>query len=164
MPTSEIIAFIFKLINFGALVGGFTYLFQRKLKEPLVTKIKEKKLFWKNLEINKQALIDRQHKLDLEISWQDEYGKTLLKKIAQWDNASAQEEAALVKKMEKNAQDVYEGSVRAQKSQKMQKALDALVPIVFGQARTTLKKKYLPQDSGQEYIAKILGSMHKGLS
>ncbi len=164
MSATEIIAFLFKLINFGALAGLFIYLFQRKVKDRIKTKIKEKEVFWQNLQTNKQALIDQQHKLRIEIACQKDYGNALLQKIVLWHKASSLQEQAFIEEAKINAQKVYERTRTFHEKKEERELLQQIVPLAIDEARKTLEDRFAQEKNAEKYMANIFRYLKKSSS
>lgn len=161
MSVPEVIAFLFKIINFSVLIGLVIYIFQRKVRGQIKTKIREKEVFWQNLQTNKQALIDQQHKLQMERAAQKDYGMELLKKIETWDAASKAHQQNLIEQMKHNAHKVYERSAKFYEKKQERQLIKKAVPIAFDQARETLIAQFAKEENIQKYMNNIFTFMKK---
>lgn len=163
MIASDLIVVAFKVINFAALIGLCLYFFQRKLKKKIKTKIEEKEVFWQNLQTNKKVLIDQQHKLSIEITWQQQYAQELLKKIGIWRSTSLEFEQALQNAMLVNAQQAYERTLAIKEHKQLLATLDQIVPKAMDDVHKELVHYFSELKNADRYVENVVVFMKKSI-
>lgn len=158
---NTIISIIFRLINFGALIGLAWYIFSKKMLENIRTKIKEKKMEIDNLKMNKQNLYVKQQVIRQEINNQNIYAQQIVTKLKRWRT-----QVALQQKYEEHAVQQYAITLqkRINKQQEiyhMRQEQKALIPLAIQEATVRIKKIYEKADMKEKYLNAIFHSMDK---
>jgi hypothetical protein len=161
MIAHDVIAFIFKVINFGALFGLGAYFFCKKFKKQIKAKIEEKEVFWHNLKTNKINLINQQNVLTTEISIQQQYAQELLKKIAQWKSVSLKNQELLSKDFQENADRAYKRALKVQDFRKQRELFEHVAPRVLKSSHEELDHYYGQDYHSEKYLGHIINFMEK---
>lgn len=161
MHTPDIVSIIFRLINFGALIGLGIYLFKRFALNDIRLQISKKQQKLADLSLQNQLLKEQAKSMDFTLAEQQSVSRGLLQKIDLWamlishqENAREQEkiarQQALTQKMQ--TQQAYIALRDTQKK--------ALVPAI-DKARIILASHYQAMPLGQSYIAQIIKKIEK---
>jgi hypothetical protein len=159
---NNLVTSLFKVINFIALIAALYYIFKTKMLARLLEQMKEKEIFWFNLDTNKNALMQQQEKLSLDIDQQTEYAQHVLGKVTQWHR-----QATARSEQEKQiAGNIRNSAILSQQDQQawysLQKNIAAIAPRVLSDLQDTLTTHYAKNDS-QIYIDRILQEMKKSM-
>ena len=84
MSTNEIIAIVFRYINFGVFIGLGVYLFKKKLLPIIIQERAKKRAVVQNLASENKDLLVRQRTVEQEISEQEIESKHLYDQIKIW--------------------------------------------------------------------------------
>ena len=82
--SSEIVSIVFRLLNFGVVVGIAAYFFKAKSLPDIKEKIAAKHAQLKDMEKENKSLLTRQQALEQEITQQELFGKSLYDQIKIW--------------------------------------------------------------------------------
>ncbi|MGE0207155.1 MAG: hypothetical protein AB7R69_04900 [Candidatus Babeliales bacterium] len=155
------IRFIFNALNTGAFFGLIYFVFIKKVKPGIKTKIQEEEIFWQNLHINKQALLDQQHKLDLEIDMQKLYGTGLLKKIEQWHHTVDEQQEQFNAQAQECAQKMYHHSLKIQEHRMQEEMMRVVIPQACAKTRKAMHTKFEDSKAVEHYFDKIFSCINK---
>ncbi|MEX0940130.1 MAG: hypothetical protein WDZ41_02125 [Candidatus Babeliales bacterium] len=158
---NNIIAIIFRLINFSIIVAGSVYLFQKYILSSIKERIKEKEIFWQNLRINKESLIDQKDRIITQIASQETYAQYLLNNIVKWQKYIQQKELQKIEQQKNISIHIAQRIDQQEQNYSLELLKQELLPDVFDKAYDELKKKYQSPIEAQEYIDKVLNQIGK---
>lgn len=161
MEFSEIVSIIFRVINFGLVVGLTIYIFRKKFLGQIRSKILQKEIFWKNLHNNKDVLINQQKDLEHDINWQDAYAQQLCVKIDQWH---AQMDAYYTIEKKNHLEYIKRAEERRSAQQKyaqMHAITKSIIPPVFKRIGDNLIKTFDDPKRSSQYLAESIDTLTK---
>jgi len=162
MLSSTIIAFVFRILNFAALVGVIIYLFKRYALDMICEQMSEKEAHMQGLVEQKRMLIWRVHELNRSIELQEARGKELVEKVDQWQ---AQYQKAITQheqETKENAERV--GVLRQIRSKRISQELmeRELLPDIFKEVRQTLTEKFSQASENSHFVEELIQQIDKG--
>ena len=161
MELSDIVSFVFRVLNFAAILGLIVYFFRTRFLDQMRSKIREKEVFWKNLKNNKTMLVKRQEALDDEINWQDTYGQKLLDKIDQWHKHMDMRHEVEIKKREEYSKNAERRRSTQEKYAQLQTVATSVATSAFERVGDELEKVFSNKKKADAYLGKIVTSLQK---
>lgn len=161
MELSDIVSFVFRVLNFAAILGLIVYVFRTRFLDQMRSKIREKEVFWKNLENNKTMLIKQQEELDDEINWQDIYGQELLAKIDQWHKHMDNIQEIEMKKRKEYCKEAEDRRTTQEKYVQLQEVAKRVSVSAFERIGDELEKRFSNKKKADAYLDKIVTGLQK---
>lgn len=161
MHGAEVIAIVFKLINFGVLMVGGGYLFKRYLLQDIKLQISKRQQKLADLALQNQLLKEQGKAMEFAIAEQQSVSRSLLQKIDLWKSLVSHH--MQLREQEKNIR--RSALTQKMKSQQMYIALQdaqkkALLPAIK-KAGDVLTANYAATPLGQSFIRLIVKHMEK---
>jgi ABC-type nickel/cobalt efflux system permease component RcnA len=158
---NELIAILFRFINFFVIVGIGIVIFKKYFLEELQEGKRQEEAHTQDLEQEQRTLESKVYILDAQRVQQRVYGDTLKEKVATWQKAMEQEHAHHLQEKEERS---HECEVVLQKQYEQLKA-DALkqqvLPRALAQVRTELAASYADPLKGRRALEKIVAHIEK---
>ncbi len=148
----EIIAFIFKILNFFVLIGLGVYFFKKYALKKITIGIARKESFIRGLFDRQQKLEQQQHELDETIAKEKHLCLVLKEKIDLWKN---QVEKKLKKEQEE--QEKYTKIVYTRLKKRMEMVVTGQVKeqalqTAIGRARVELKQQFAQEKNSCQFL------------
>lgn len=161
MSVSDIIKFVFTLINFGVTIGLVFYLYRRYGKSMIEGLMQAREQELTLLVEQKQALQEEQIHLDHLIQDEQRFAALLLEKANHW-RSQYQKEAAHARQ-EQQAIDAHLQKRRSRQAQlhTQHRLYDTIMPQVMDKTRTKLSAQFADSQKESEYLNDIITFMQK---
>lgn len=152
---------IFKIINFGILIGLGIYLFYTKIFSSLYQKMHEQMAIVPKLEQERRGLHNQELNIDTAIEQQALIAKVLQKKIEGWSismqkaTQEQQEQHRLMQKL------IQEKAEQQEKYRAKNVLYQQMIPEILTATENALIQKYAHTNDAQGYLQKILQNLDK---
>lgn len=157
--SKEIVAIIFKAINFAALVWIFKYAFQNYLLPGLKEKLAAKFALFKRLEDKNQDLALQVELVDKESKDQEKLFELLKEKIKTWDQeVKKQENKDMLDQQKINNSHKIRIEIQAQNIHS-QKLLSEVFPRVIAGTFKQLEQKFKQEQEAEKFFRNIIDYM-----
>lgn len=154
-------AFIFRLINFGALMAFFAYVFKRTMVPSIKKQIQEKKLLLQNLEQQKQGIKYQHSNLDSALEQQHYLGILLNKKIKIWSTHVEHQTKLKQEEMRILQKKMHEKALIQNQVQTFKQLTKSLIPEIIVDMEKKLGEEFSHPEQGQKFIKDIIGSLQE---
>ncbi len=156
-----IILVIFRLVNFGVMIGIGYYLFKKHVKSQLIDQMNaEKKEVFLLEQFYKQLQID-QRTLEDTIKKEQQEQRQLREKVMQWHDALALKKERLAHEhaqRKHNLEMQYQQQINTIQKDHIAKEI---LPLVIDRARTTLVNQFASSHEQAAYFEHVAGVMKK---
>jgi len=159
--TASVVAFIFRIINFGALVGLTIFLAKKYLMPTLNNAMYEHESAIEQIEQHTQDLQSHAQQLDEQFKKQEHLTNELIRKIHAW---KSQFEAQKVKREQLHQELIESAHKKIATQQQMIKQMyvqNKVLPIAIDHAQKTLEQQFSSEDTGVNYIADVILGMKR---
>lgn len=159
ITTAIIISVVFRLINFGVIVGLITYLFMYRVLPAIYDKIKERNAEVVALHEQQESLVER-HKQLLQQLQQDEKTATILKnRIDRWHQVITQEAAKREAEKQQQREHVQK-QIEIKEYERMRiKAYDKTTRAAITQVQHKITQQLSDQKTNQAFFEHLINSM-----
>jgi|GEM_PF-1863821 len=160
----DIIAIIFRLINFAALVGGSLFLFKKHVMPDLLLEIEKKKNAEESLFLQQAILEKQQRALDTLLKKESLQCEQFRLKIDEWKRVVAIE--ANEREKERNdIMDMVNQRIAHNAAQKEQVRIQKIITkTVVTDLEKSLSSYFKEPQQGTEYLSSILQFMNERVS
>jgi len=162
--SSEVVADVFKLLNFGILCALFYFFFKKKQIPETREKIAQKQAELQSKANQNKALLYQQEELDREIKQQELLARKLYGQIKVWSSSFEHKQQELLREQED-----LTGKAKQRAQQQAEYKLNRSVSdIVFSKALENAKEKltaqFVSEAEGKKFISSIVDFMRKEVS
>jgi F0F1-type ATP synthase membrane subunit b/b' len=161
--SSEIVATIFRVLNFGVACGVGAYVFKKNLLPGIREKIAEQQQALKSMAQHNQDLLDQKNTIAREIVEQDEQGRRLCDQIRLWA-VSFEKEMALCSQDRLALEQALEKRAHAQAEYNLKERIQrrVLETALVG-VRQELAERFASDAEGKKMITRIIGHMREDM-
>jgi hypothetical protein len=160
----NIVAIVFKLINFIALIGAFCFVFTKYLRATLVSLIHEKEASHEALCAQQLHLESKQHSLDVIIKAEAAQCQDFKYKIDTWNKAIAIETEKQRQESQKLVVTIQERQAEIALKKENQRIQNDLTVLMATQVKTSLDDYFKNPQCSEKYIDTIIQFMNKRAS
>lgn len=159
--SSEIVALVFRFLNFGVAAGVGTYVFKKNILPDIKAKIAERRELVRAMEMRNQELLEQKNTVVREISEQEALGKRLYDQIKVW-SFSYQKETALLEQERKIVRQEIERRAQLQAEIEAQAEINKqALTIALQGAEQELSRLFAEPQEGKIFIASVVEHMRK---
>lgn len=163
MFDESLVAIIFRILNFVALIGLFTFVFKKYFRNDIEQTIENDRLEKINLNTRISELEHRGSDLSEEIIKQEKLCAHLISRTDQW-------KAAFEKDIEQRRQEQQVLHIKATERAERQAAtivrerlIKAVLPKALDSAHNQLEESFEKSEHGKDFVRSILAHMKKSL-
>ncbi len=160
----QVIAFVFRLINFAVLITVFYYLFKKYLLPTIQQSISDKKQHIQNLIDQQEVLEINQQEMDTILMQQAQLCANLKEQISQWRGRVELELAQRMQAKKELEEKLERLAHRKSDWLKQESIRKRVFPKAIAQARNDLYKKFSNEQHAKTFLDKILVGMKKDKS
>lgn len=161
MFDESLVSIIFRLINFGALIGLGVYVFKRYFLHDIIEKINQEGLEKESLRHQVQELDDKSNVLSGEIVEQEQLCHKLSERVEQWHHFFNED----IERKRKENQEFHAKAVERLEKQKKFLEQELMMNEVFPQAMDQIKlqlmKDFSDPAKNKNFLADIIGHIEK---
>lgn len=149
---SSLLSIIFRLINFGVLIGIGYYLFKKYFKNGIDEKIVQKEAVVKGLEEQGYFLEAKVIHLENQRREQEKYAALMRQKIDDWRIAVAAQNNKKQEEMRVSADRIAEQVARINQTLQHERWRKTVLPRALADAKKKLTEQFSDSKSAQSYI------------
>ena len=160
----NIVAIIFRLLNFVGLFALFFYLFKKYALQMIIIQIGQKESILRNLFNRQQALEQEQYLLDERVTKEAQLCASLKEKVVRWRKLVDQKLAERDQERTDRIKLLSQVAHQHAENHAMNQVKKGVLSTIATQAQGVLSKRFADTKEGQEFIKPIIDFMHKSTS
>jgi hypothetical protein len=164
MLAAHIISIVFRLINFGALVGAALYFFKKSGKAAIEHIETEKKAYLGGLHEQKRALDYQKEQITQEVAQQELLIALLKERVMHWQQRVMQEREMFEHYKILQEQSMQERTQKRKEGIAKQQLYAQVMPQAIKQAQKKLTDQYTLSQEADQFMNRIFDHLKKEIS
>lgn len=153
---SNIVAIVFRILNFIVLIGVGIFLFRRYVLPGLKADYNKDKAFKKSLAEQKRLLEERSYELDMRYAQQTIKGDYLKERVIQWQESIAHKKQMRAQEKEQRLYQLTQIYKKQYEHIEKDAIKKQVVPQAFDRACSLLVHEYAQTSAGQQALSSLI--------
>lgn len=162
--TGSVVAFVFRLINLAALIAVLVYLVRKYGLPELNKALAEQEQAVTDIKQQTQDLHTHAHKLDADLSAQEQLANELIRKVHAWKTQFEAQTVQHEQERERLIESAHQKAAIQQQTIRQLHLQNKVLPVAIEHAQKTLEQQFSSDQAGKQYIKSVINALERSSS